>query len=1248
MRSLSVFCVLMLCAGFALGQSAAGTITGTVSDPTSAVIPNSPVEARNTGTGTIYKAATSGTGNYTISELPVGTYEVSVTAAGFKKAVRTGIEVLSSTTFRVDFALQIGAATESVTITAEAPLLKTESGELSHNVSVNTLDNLPILTIGSDAAGVRNPLASLSLLPGASFVSDNTLRINGMPSSSQSIRIEGQDATNGFWKEQNSTNQTGVDAIQEVAIQTSNFAAEFGQAGGGYINYTMRSGTNQYHGSGFDYLANEAFNAGTPFTDAGLTNSLRNGQHVRNRLRRQDFGGTFGGPVRIPKIYNGTDKTFFFVSYEQYIQNSLTTNGLNSVPTAAYRNGDFSAALNPQLTLGGVAQTDPLGAKLFGNQIFDPNTQQVVNGQVVRTPFPNNVIPVTRLDATALKVQALLPLATNPAALVNNYAVPAYTNFTHTEIPTLKLDHNLSPSQKVSVFYSANRVYSPAANGYTQVFSSVEPTNQLSQTTRVSYDQTISPRLLMHMGAGLVQTTLYNLPANFDQTSLFGSNTFYVPQFPAFTGISDTTKGGNNITLGTGFGAIFQKDTKPTFVTSFTWVKGNHTFKFGGEAIFEGLPIANTSRSNGQFGFGQAETADPFGTGLTFANGATGFGYASFLLGAANSLALSPQDTLRLGNHTFGLYAQDSWKVSRRLTIDYGLRYDYATLLSEQHGRMQDAAFGTPNPAAGGRLGAVIYGGNTTAPLNGNYPWALGPRLGIAYQVGEKTVIRFGSGLSYGTSPNNSFLSYSVPDFYTFSDQNVAGVPAAFLKDGNPYSTGNRFGNAPLVWPDFSAHYPSQVAPGYSPPQSPFISIDRNGGRLPRILQWSLGIQREVAKGLVVDAAYVGNRGVWWTAPLLATYNYNALTPASIQAAGLTTADLGLLTTPITSPLVQARFPNLKIVTLPSGLQVVPSVYPTFPATQQLGQALRPYPQWNGVPPFLGPPLGDTWYDSLQAKVTKRYSHGLDVQYAFTWQKELANGANSDTSYLTPNPPRINDVFNYAQNKQISGYSRPLVSILSFNYRTPRLPGDGKGLKAASWVTKDWVIGAVLRYQSGAVLPTASSNNNFLNQMQRGVANNPALWGGGTTFQNLVPGQALFLQDPNCHCFDPTKTLVLNPAAWSDVAAGQYGNSAPYLNNYRWQRQPAESMSFGRIFPIAKEGTINLNVRIEFQNIFNRTFLAAPSAANPTAPLLFTNQFANGATGALSSGFGFVNSVNGGGPAGAQPRSGQIVARFSF
>jgi hypothetical protein len=1260
MRSVALLFSALILSLAAFGQTANGTITGTVTDPAGAVIAGAPIQAKNAATGAVYPVATSATGNYTLSELPVGTYEISVTAPGFKKATRTGVEVASQTTFRVDFQLQVGSATESVTITAEAPLLKTESGELAHNVTTETLDNLPILTIGGTEAGALNPLASILLLPGANFQADYSLQINGLPSSSQTINIEGQDATPGFWKEINSQSQVGLESIQEVAIQTSNFSAEYGQVGGGYINYTMKSGTNQFHGSAFDYFVNEFLNAGTPFTDAGLTNSLKDNQLVRNSLRRDDWGGTFGGPVKIPKIYNGRDKTFFFLSFERYQNKTFTSNGLATVPTAAYASGNFSAALLPtQLTYLGQPMVDALGNKLFGNEIFDPNSQQTVNGETVRSPFPNNTIPMTRFDPSFVIAQSLLPTPTNPTALINNYSIPGYYNYTHTEIPSLKLDHNISSTKKVSVYYSANRIYSPAADGYTQVFSPAEPTNDLAQTSRVNYDQSITPTLLMHVGAGLLQQTVYTLPsATYNQSQIFGNNVFYLPnQFPDLFGFSDVSKGGSSVPMGVGFSALWQKDTQPTFVNSFTWVKGNHTFKFGGEALFTGLPIANGSRSDGEFGFAQAETGDPYATVISSVGGATGFGYASFALGLYNNLAVSPQDTLRMGNHAFGLYAQDSWKVTRRLTLDYGLRYDFATLLAEEHGRMQDAAFNLPDAAIAGRIGTVIYGGDckqySACPLNGNYPYALGPRLGIAYKLGDKTVIRLGSGISYGTSPNNAYLSYSVPDFYTYDDQPAAGIPAGELKNGNPFAPGNPFGNPPLKWPNFTPLYPFQVAPGYAPPESPFISIDRNAGRLPRITQWSLGLQREVTRGLVAEAYYVGNRGAWFTAPELSIPSYNSLTPAMVQAAGLnptSSSDLALLTTPIASgngvlnPTIAQRFPWLQVVNTPGGLPTIPAVYPGFPATQELGQALRPEPQWDGVPPFLGPPLGTTWYDSLQAKVTKRFSHGLSAQYAFTWQKELVSGLSSDTSYLTPYPPRINDVFNYPQNKQINGFDRPLVSIISFNYQTPKVPGDSAGMRALGWVTKDWVWNSYLRYQSGALIGTADSNNNFLTELQRGPTQNPALWGGGTTFQNLVPGQPLFLVNPNSH-FDPTTTLVLNPAAFSDVGAGQFGTAPAYLNNYRWQRQPTENMGFGRVFPLAKENKRTLQIRVEFQNVFNRLFYSMPSATNPEAVIQHTNLYSNGTLGALSSGYGYVSSLNG---AGSTPRTGQIVARFQF
>src|SRR3984893_7703694 len=237
MRTLAgLGCFFLFCVA-AFAQSDRGTITGTIGDPAGAVVAAAAVEAKNVENGTVYRAATSATGNYTLSQLPAGTYEMSVNVPGFRRFVRQNIVVSVAGTLRIDIGLEVGANTESVTVTEAAPLLKTESGELSHNVTTDRLDNLPAITLGAAGAlgNIRNPLQAITLLPGTQFANDNTLRVNGMPSSTYSIRVEGQDATNGITRQSTQVNQAGLDAIQEVTVQTSNYAAEFGQAGGGYF-----------------------------------------------------------------------------------------------------------------------------------------------------------------------------------------------------------------------------------------------------------------------------------------------------------------------------------------------------------------------------------------------------------------------------------------------------------------------------------------------------------------------------------------------------------------------------------------------------------------------------------------------------------------------------------------------------------------------------------------------------------------------------------------------------------------------------------------------------------------------------------------------------------------------------------------------------------------------------------------------------------------------------------------------------
>ncbi|MGC1414675.1 MAG: carboxypeptidase-like regulatory domain-containing protein, partial [Candidatus Acidiferrum sp.] len=253
MRYHSTCVCTLLCASLAFAQSDRGTITGTVSDPAGAVVAAASIEARNTGTGAAYPVATSNTGNYTIAQLPAGTYDLSITVPGFKKFIRTGLIVEAAQTIRVDAALEVGSANESVTVEAAAPMLKTESGELSDTIATKTMDTLPLLSIGSNSSGIRNPFNLVALLPGAYYqpsppFTGPVVRINGSPAGSETVLVDGMDGTNILGQGANQQNQPGMDSIQEWTVQTSNYSAEFGAAGSAVMNVTMKSGTNQYHG----------------------------------------------------------------------------------------------------------------------------------------------------------------------------------------------------------------------------------------------------------------------------------------------------------------------------------------------------------------------------------------------------------------------------------------------------------------------------------------------------------------------------------------------------------------------------------------------------------------------------------------------------------------------------------------------------------------------------------------------------------------------------------------------------------------------------------------------------------------------------------------------------------------------------------------------------------------------------------------------------------------------------------------
>src|SRR5579885_2301782 len=725
---------VLLCGVSAFAQTDRGTITGTISDPAGAVIAAAVVQAKNAATGAVFQVASTSTGNYTLSQLPAGDYEISVAVPGFKKFIRENVVVSVAGTLRIDVPLEVGANTESVTVTEAAPLLKAESGELSHTVDTNTMNNLPVLGIGAAAgsSGLRNPYAVIQMLPGTTYNPDVDIRINGMPANTQAMRIDGQDATNGWYSAQSQT-QGSVDAIQEFAVQTSNYSAEYGQAGGGLFNVTMRSGTNQYHGGAYEYFVNEALNAGTPFTDD------RKGHLLRPRQRRNDWGVLFGGPVWIPKVYNGHDKAFFFFNFEHFGETTITNNVSTTVPTAAYRSGNFGPAQTSKTLI-----TDPVLGVVKENTIFDPASDYVVNGLRYRSAFPNNAIPSNRLDPVAVAIQNLIPmpLGPNANAVVNNYQ-PTYSNPKYTLIPSVKGDYQIGPKSKISGFWSLNRQDNPNNGLLPPPIRSSQPRLINSNTYRLNFDQTLTPTLLLHFGAGLVTTRINDHSDRFDSAKELGLTGTYSTLFPvigAVVGAANSTllgnQGGMGATMGPG-NQIHLIYRKPTGNTSLTWVHNNHTFKFGGETMVNGYQIFQETYTDGWLNFSPNETSVPALNGISLNGGSAGYPYASFLLGAVDNGFLAVPVHNHMGAHAISAFAQDSWKVSRRLTLDYGLRYDFSTYLKDGAGYYLIFSPSTPNPNAGGRLGAIIsegYGpGRCNCAYSKNYPFAFGPRIGLAY-----------------------------------------------------------------------------------------------------------------------------------------------------------------------------------------------------------------------------------------------------------------------------------------------------------------------------------------------------------------------------------------------------------------------------------------------------------------------------------------------------------------------------------
>ena len=603
-------------------------------------------------------------------------------------------------------------------------------------------------------------------------------------------------------------------------------------------------------------------------------------------------------------------------------------------------------------------------------------------------------------------------------------------------------------------------------------------------------------------------------------------------------------------------------------------------------------------------------TCQPF-TPTNSLNGfTTGFGYASFLLGDFTSTTQTPGEDYRQGHMAWALFAQDSWKVTRKLTVDYGLRWDISTAVVEEYGRVAEFDPNTPNANAGGHLGATMFANTCNCTFyRPSYPYGYGPRLGIAYQLNSKTVLRGGWGVVY---------QFPTDDGVPTIGSNALNAPAGVNSFVNIETPGA------ILQPTWPVTNPNVYPAPNTTTGAPY-DPDRNYNRPPRQNQWSLGIQREITRNFLMEAAYVGNRDVWLNGSVAGTPGFlSQISPAVYAQYGLypypgtgpagyslaqNYADYQLLSQPINSTAVEQRMRA-------SGLGVNGLVLPYtgFPMTNSLMSALYPYPQFGALA-VAEAPTGGSRYDALQAKATKRLSHGLQAAGAFTLAKSFVRANRQD-------------FFNSESSVWDLQQIPPMALTFNVTYITPKADFLNH-IKGANWFVKDWQVGAFAQYQSAPFLvaPTSTAAANLL-----------------PSEEFRVPGQPLYLTNINGQ-INPYTEQILNPAAWSAVPAGQVGPAIGTLyQNFRGRRRPVENANLGRNFRVKEK--FNLQIRAEFTNIFNRTLIPSPSTAtSPQLPLT------KNSLGQYTAGFGVINAtaaVNTVPTLNGASRAGTLIARFSF
>jgi hypothetical protein len=1219
-----------------------GSVSGIVTDPSGSRVVGAKVTITNAGMGTQNSTVTTGAGDYTIPDVPAGVYSVTVVAPGFSTLVRNGITVSVGETAAVDLKLAVGQGTTSITVTGDAPLLQTDSPQNNIEVSTADMNELPFNVAG--IGSVRDPMSFAALAPGTIVGGWNDIHISGSPATTYRVFMDGLDDTSAVKGAISDENQPSVESLASQSLMVNNYSAEFGESAGGIFNYTSKSGSNKLHGTAFNYLENEDLDAGQPFNYTTATSN----QKITPVQRQLDFGGSLGGPVVIPHLYNGHNKTFFFFAYEEYHNTQTLNQGLITVPTTAYRNGDLSSLLlGPIVDSNGVPILDCLGRQMNNGAVYDPKTTRTAtctNGStaVVRDPFPNNFIGApSTWDPVA---QAVLPFIPTPAgatadALNNNYPNEQPNN-KYQYLTSIKIDHSIGQSWHFSGYYIAEQSNKDnAADGINGPAAQTRWNTTPAPQVYLNADYTATPRLVLHAGFDFTRHNAAQdaFVQNIQASSLGLNTAANMPGGAANTfPIIHWSNNNNDVNranlqqLGNNNAPFYDDNWEPT--GSATWIHGSHTFKFGADLRHQVFGTHN-DLSAGNYGFDSSETSLPSTQG-NFPNGTSlGDGFASFALGQLNGANIGNDNIQWFHRKESGIYATDTWKLTSKFTVNYGLRWDLEQMQHEQQNRETQFSPTVANPSAGGLLGGTEYEGYGPGRCNciyeKFYPWMIQPRFGVNYQLNEKTVLHAASGFYSGQQLFMNEINYSNQGFgfnQAFLNSPSYGIPAGQFSNGIPYSA------AALTATDFDPG----AYPGPGSIQSPPNYTVPNNGKPPRFLQSTIGIEREITKDLSVEASFIDNRGVWLESDGLRVINQ--LPASAIAQHGLDVtnpADQALLTSSISSPTVAARG-----FTAP---------YPGFPSNQTLAQALRPFPQFGNIGDQYERD-GNTWYDALQVKVTKRISRGLSGGLGYSWSKDLGtvdapNGhqATYTTATFIQDPTQ-----SPKSQKSYLSIDQPQMLNFYFNYEMPRFGFAQSGWKAALF--GGWTTDGIFHYQSGFPILVPNTQTPFqLNSVTFTSSNN-----NNTVFANRVAGQPLFLHGLNNHSGDPKTTLFLNPAAWTSPTPGTYSTSKPYFNDYRGPRYPSEQMGFGKAFTF-KEG-VQFSLRADFFNVFNRwaypnlnntsNFAQATQCPGPSGSP--NTQCGTAAGGAISNGFGYLgNSISNAGGNFA-PRSGEFVARIQF